>query len=116
LDAVVARASNIIDPDQTATGHQTLRCHDGLTINGPDAAPLPMSDELITIGRLELVQPCPNEPRLVVTVRDWRGMRRSVAEGAPQPAQSSRPSDHPNRGCGYPEENDVTSTVLILYR
>jgi hypothetical protein len=31
-------------------------------------------------GCLELVQPYPDEPRLIVTVRDWRRLQGSVAD------------------------------------
>jgi hypothetical protein len=44
-------------------------------------------------GCLELVQPDPNEPRLVVTVRDWRALQRLVMEEVPT-GSSPRASDH----------------------
>src|SRR3954465_1147775 len=44
-------------------------------------------------GCLELVQPYPDEPRLVVTVVDCRALRQSVADDAPTTCRSAGSPD-----------------------
>jgi hypothetical protein len=69
---------------------------ESLTIAGYLGVPVAQVNEVLSAlytqctGCLELVQPYPDEPRLIVTVRDWRPLQWGVANDGTLPRRSRR--------------------------